>query len=459
MTDRSREYIPGLIASLHRGVIDRREFFKRATAAGLSAALAGQVIGRYDAVAQDATPSPGGNATSIGEPNHEHVTDTSKGNIKLYSSWPLTGTYEQIGGDAVESIKMALEDFGGAAGGFALAYEALDDGSAAQNGGPDAAKETENVNRIIADADCMVYWATYNSGMAKISIPITNGAGMAQLSYANTYPGLTKALEGVTEEGEPDRYYPSGKRNYMRVCPADDIQGFAEAKWAYDEMGKRNAYILHDQSLYGKGVADVFGLYFAQFGGTVLGSEGYDPDASDYQSLMTSIADKSPDILMVGATVDNNPAKVLQDMRGVMGDEVTFLGPDGLINAAFIQGAGDAGEGAYVTFAGYSPDKLLELGGPGADFVTRITERLGHSPDSYAVYAYESTVVTVQSLDRVGEKDRGKILDDLFATEGFVSLLGLTWSFNENGDTDSAVIGLDKIENGDFKFQKLLPAS
>jgi ABC-type branched-subunit amino acid transport system substrate-binding protein len=162
---------------------------------------------------------------------------------------------------------------------------------------------------------------------------------------------------------------------------------------------------------------------------------------------------------MVGATVDNNPAKELQDMRGVMGDEVTFLGPDGLINAAFIQGAGDAGEGAYVTFAGYSPDKLLELGGPGADFVTRITERLGHSPDSYAVYAYESTVVTVQSLDRVGEKDRGKILDDLFATEGFVSLLGLTWSFNENGDTDSAVIGLDKIENGDFKFQKLLPAS
>jgi branched-chain amino acid transport system substrate-binding protein len=456
MSDRTREYIPGLIASLHRGSIDRRQFMKRAAAAGLSATLIGQVVGRYDALAQDASPSPAGVSTDIGAPGHQHIADTSKGTIKIFSSWPLTGSYEQLGGDAVEAIKMCLADFGNAAGGFAITYEALDDGSAANNGGPDQAKETENVNRVVNDADCMVYMATYNSGMAKISIPITNEAGMAQISYANTYPGLTKPIEGVTEEGEPDIYYPTGKRNYMRVCPADDLQGGAQAAWATGEMGLSKAYILHDQSLYGKGVAQVFRLEFEKAGGEVLGFEGYDPKASDYQSLMTSVADTGPDCVQVGATVDNNAAKLLQDMRSLMGDEVVFIGPDGLINEAFVQGAGDAAEGAYLTFAGYTPDELVKNGGPGADYVNRITAILGHSPDSYAVYSYETTVAVVQSLDRVAEKDRTKILDDLFATEGFVSLLGGTWSFNDQGDTDSAIIGLAKVEGGVITYQKTI---
>ena len=99
-------------------------------------------------------------------------------------------------------------------------------------------------------------------------------------------------------------------------------------------------------------------------------------------------------------------------MRGVMGEEVIFLGPDGLINTTFVEGAGDAAEGAYLTFAGYTPDELRQ-GGPGADYVTRVTERLGDTlRTAYAVYAYETAVVVIQALDRVGEKDRTKILDD-----------------------------------------------
>ena len=428
---------------------------KRAAAAGLSAGLIGQVIGRYDAVAQDSTPAAG-DATSIGVPGVEHMTDTSKGVIQLFSSWPLTGSMEQLGGDAVQAINLCLADFGNAAGGFALEYEALDDGVAANNGGPDAAKETENVNRAVADENCMVYMGTYNSGMAKISIPITNDAGLAQISYANTYPGLTKAIEGATEEGEPDVYYPTGKRNYMRVCPADDVQGGAAANFAYNDEGRRAAYVIHDQSLYGTGVAKVFEQTFVSLGGESLGFEGYDPKASDYQALMTSIADKAPDILYIGATVDNNASKVLQDMRLLMGEEVMFLGPDGLMNAAFVQGAGDAADGAWLTFGGYTPDKLLEQGGPGADYVSRITEILGHAPDAYAVYAYETTVVVLQTLDKVGEKDRTKILDAMIATEGFVSLLGGTWSFTETGDTDSAIIGLARVEGSEIIYQKAL---
>ena len=119
---------------------------------------------------------------------------------------------------------------------------------------------------------------------------------------------------------------------------------------------------------------------FVELGAEVLGFEGYDPKAPDYQALMTKIADAAPDLVYVGATVDNNPSKVLLDMRSLMpADEVIFLGPDGLITQAFIDGAGDAAEGAFITFAGLPP---AELEGPGADFVTRMSEILGHAPDA-----------------------------------------------------------------------------
>jgi len=444
-----------LIDQLRARRIDRRSFMVRAAALGLSGAAIAAGLNRAGGTsAQDATPgaSPaaGTKATDIGAPGIAHITDTSKGTIKLYSSWPLTGTYDQIGGDAVEAVNMALEDYGNAAGGYALVYEALDDGTAANNGGWDPAVETENANRVINDPEAMVYLATYNSGAAKISIPLMNAVPMAMISYANTYPGLTKAIPDATEEGEPDVYYPSGTRNYMRTVPADDIQGSAGANWAFNKQGRRKAYILHDNSLYGQGVARVFQLTFERLGGEILGFDGYDEAAPDYQSLMTSIADTGPDILYCGATVDNNASKLIQDMRGLMPvEDVIFLGPDGLINQAFIDGAGGDATGAYLTFAGFPPSALQ---GPGADYATRITERLGHPPDSYAVYAYECIAVVVQAIDKAGVNDRAAILEAMLATEGFNSLLGGSWSFTESGDTDALTMSVSIVENDDFKF-------
>lgn len=446
----ARDYVVDLMARLHTGKISRRDFAKRAAAAGLSAGLIGQALRVASVRAQDAT---GTKASDIGLANVEHMTDTSKGTIKFYSSWPTTGQMKGTGGDAVVAVELCLEDFGSAAGGFAIEYEAMDDSSAANPGKWDTAKESENANKAVNDPDAMVYLGTYNSNAAKVSIPILNAvepAGMAMISFANTYPGLTAAVENATEPGEPEVYYPSGKRTYMRVVPHDELQGVAGANWAYNKLGKKKAFILHDLSLYGEGVATIFRLQWESLGGEVLGFEGYEPTAGDYQTKMTSIADSGPDILYVGATVENNPSKVLQDMRSVMTVEDTiFLGPDGLFSQSFIDGAGDAAEGAYVTFAGFPPG---ELEGPGADYATRMEERLGYPPDAYAVYSYEAVVVALQAIDQVQEKDRGMILDAMAATEGFVSLLGGSWSFDANGDTDAKKMSVNIIEGTGFSF-------
>jgi len=451
-----------LVEQLEDRRIDRRTFLIRAAALGASASVIATTLSRVQpAAAQDASPSPGAAATrlDIGAPGIQHITDTSKGTIKLYSSWPLTGASTHIGGDAVESIKMALEDRGNAAGGYAMTYEALDDGIAAKNGAWDAGTEAENANKVVNDATAMVYMATYNSGAAQISIPILNQvkpAGMAMISYANTAVQLTKPYP-TNEAGFPDKLYPSGKRNYMRVVPADDIQGASAANWAYSDMGSRKAYVLHDNQVYGKGVATVFANSFKQLGGTVIDEQPFDPDAPEYGGLMDGIAAQGPDILYLGAIVNLNASKLLQDMRDRMpADQVTFLGPDGLVNQAFVDGAGDAAEGAFITFAGLPPQQLT---GAGKDWYDAMKARLGREPDAYAVYAYETAVAVVQAIDKVGANDRGKILDALFGTEGFSGLLG-TWSFTETGDTSATTMSLNKVVNGAITFQKkIAPAS
>lgn len=432
-----------LVEQVNSGAIDRRTFMVRAAALGLSAGFAGALLGGRAAAAQDATPAAGG-ATLVGNPSIPHLTTTDKGTIKFYSSWPMIAASEQIGGDSREAVMLALEDYGNAAGGFAVEYTPLDD-AIASTGSWDAGKESENANTAINDADAMVYIGTYNSGAAAISIPILNAVPMAMISPANTYTGLTQAVEGVTEPGEPDKYYPSGKRNYMRNTVPDHLQGGAQANWAV-EQGLMSAYVLHDNQLYGKGLAAAFNLYYQQLGGESLGFEAYQPDAPDYQALANSIADKGPALVYIGAIVNLNPGKVVQDLRSVLpADQVAIMVPDGCYNQAFIDSAGDAAEGVYVTFGGVPPAFLeSELG---KDWLTRMQARIGHEPDAYATYAYEATIIALQAIDQVQDKDRAKILDAMFATKDFQGLSG-TYAITATGDPDKPSIFLSQIKDG-----------
>jgi len=144
--------------------------------------------------------------------------------IKIYSSMPRTGASKGLTDSITNGIKMAFDEAGNKVGTYNLRYEDLDDATAAK-GNWDAAKEADNANRAVNDAQVMAYIGTFNSGAASVSIPILCKANLAMISPANTYPGLTKPGKG--EADEPDKFYQGCQRNYVRVIPADDLQGVA----------------------------------------------------------------------------------------------------------------------------------------------------------------------------------------------------------------------------------------
>ncbi len=387
-------------------------------------------------------------AAPAGLPHNDLAGQT----IKIVSSLPRTGSSKGQTDTVVNSILMCLEEANYQVNGATIQYTDMDDATAAK-GAWDAAKEAENANAAAADPDVMLYIGTFNSGAAKVAIPILNQAGpLAMISPANTYPGLTKPGKG--EANEPDVYYPTGIRNYTRVVPADDLQGAVGANWA-KELGATKVYVLDDTELYGHGIAVVFANTAQKIGLTVAaGPEGIDTKATDYRALATKIRDTGADMVYFGGITQNNAGKLWKDIKSVA-PNMKMMGPDGIFEQAFLDDAGDAAEGTYITFGGVPPDKLT---GKGADWYQRYKAKYGSEPEAYAAYGYEACKVGLDAISRANVKDRRAIRDALFATQNYDGVLG-TWSFDENGDTTLTTMSGSQVQGGKFVFQKMIAAS
>jgi branched-chain amino acid transport system substrate-binding protein len=378
--------------------------------------------------------------------------------LKIVSSLPMTGSSLTQTQTIVNAEKLKLDQVGSKAcgGKYTLSYEAMDDATAAA-GQWDAATETENANKAAADKSVVAYLGTFNSGAAKLSIPILDNAGpLLMLSPANTYPGLTKP--GFAQ-GEPDIYYPAKVRNYARVVAADDIQGSVAARFVHDTLKASTVYILDDQQLYGKGIADVFEATAKTVGLNVVGHDGIDTKAADYKALMTKISTSNggnpPDAIFVGMVVDSNAAQLLKDKVAIMGDntKVKFVGPDGIQTQAFIDGAGaDVANGVYASVAGLPYDKLPASG---QQFKKDYDAKYGGDlNEPYAVYGYEAMNVVVAAIGSVcaaggNPADRKTLNDAVFATKNFSGVLG-TWSFDANGDTSLTDMTYYQVTGGKF---------
>lgn len=353
--------------------------------------------------------------------------------LRIYSSFPLTGSGAAATTTMVNAINLAIEQKtkGGlvCAGKFKIDYKSLDDATAAA-GKWDAAKEQENANIAVADKEAVAYIGTLNSGAAKVSMPILNKVDMVMISPANTYPGLTKGPETGAEEGEPERYFPNGKRNYVRVVPADDIQGAVAARWARS-LGVRSVYILDDTELYGKGLANVFEKTSKEIGLKVLGRDGIDGKAADYKALATKIKSTNPQMVYYGGITQNNAGQLVKDIRAA-GIKAIFMGADGILEQAFIDAAGaDVANGVLATLGGTPRNRLPAAG---RKFYTDYVAKYKGEPESYAIYSFEAASVAIAAIEKTCSADRAAVRDAVVATKNFRGVLG-TWSFGATGDT------------------------
>jgi len=376
--------------------------------------------------------------------------------LTIYSSLPLQGALGVPTKALVEGAKLALEQSGGKAGKFKIKYVSLDDSTAqASNWTPEAA--SANARKAAQDKSTAVYIGEFNSGASEVTIPILNEAGVPQISPANTLVGLTSSDPGHAP-GEPEKYYPTGKRTFARIVPRDTIQGAALATLMKQD-GCTKVAMTNDKEVYGQGLANNTKLAAKPQGLDVVANDAVDPKAPNYRSLAQKDKGLGADCFLFAGTSANNAVQLYKDF-GAQIPNLKMYGGDGVANAAVT----DPKQGGVptsldsrlqLTVATLAPSDYPQAG---KEFFKSFTQKYGvKSPDPYAIYGYEAMSLALDAIKRSGDGTQANILKAIYSTKNRQSVLG-TYSIDKNGDTTLTDYGAYGVKNGQLTFEKTIKA-
>jgi branched-chain amino acid transport system substrate-binding protein len=92
----------------------------------------------------------------------------------------------------------------------------------------------------------------------------------------------------------------------------------------------------------------------------------------------------------------------------------------------------------------------------GQAFFRDYAQKFGNTtPDPYSIYGYESMKLALDAIQRSKTGEKADIVKALFATKDRNSALG-TYSIDQNGDTTLTEMALERVQNGQLKFIKVI---
>jgi branched-chain amino acid transport system substrate-binding protein len=357
-----------------------------------------------------------------------------------------------------------LEQQNGKAGKYKVELKKYDNSTAAK-GAWDEATCSKNAGDHVANANEVAVMGTYNSGCAKLEAPVLNQdpkGPMLMISHANTNPGLTKAWD----PGEPQKYFPTGKRNYARVVTTDDIQGPAAAQFAAKDLHLTKCYVLNDNETYGQGVAKTFAAEAKKQGIAVVGEQAWDKAQPNYTALFEAVKATGADCVYFGGIFDNNGGQLTKDKVKVLGNNETvkLLAPDGFTGYPDFNALAES-QGSYLTFAGLSTDPLRAAGGKPAAFLDAYKAKYGSDPrTSYALYGVQALQVILAAIEK-SDGTRKSVRDQVFEGAGVtvpatVAVLGKEVKIDPaSGDVNVKDISIELEKGNKETFHKAWPVS
>ncbi|MCC7087829.1 MAG: branched-chain amino acid ABC transporter substrate-binding protein [Chloroflexi bacterium] len=334
----------------------------------------------------DDTGGDGGDVT-YGSAGFKVVEIDAGAPVKIGISSVTSGDLKGLGQPIVDAAKLAGE--GKTIQGHPIEWVVKDDQCSADGGAAAA-------NQILQE------------GVVAAVGPICSGAVVAaQPQYEQA--GVTHVSPSSTAHKPtfPDRN--DVFQTFLRTTYSDDIQGPAQAKFAYGTLQAKTAYIVYDTDAYGSGLRDAFRKAFEAEGGKIVGTpEGFEKKTTDFKSIVTNIQNAKPDLVYFsGFYAEATP--FIKQLRAENKD-VKFLSGDGVKNDEFTKGAGADAEGAYLSL----PSPVYS--GAGYQSFTELFEKAtGLKVDSspFVAESYDAATVIITALEKVAEKDGDKLKIDL----------------------------------------------
>jgi branched-chain amino acid transport system substrate-binding protein len=425
--------------------VRKRPFLGLLIAAVAALALVASGCGSKKSSSNTNTSGGGGSVTALPASSCQAIYQgSSKPDYIVASDLPLQGSSRTQTIEMTKAMKFVLKQHNFKAGSYNIGYQSCDD-STAQAGKWDSGKCSANGHAYANNKKVIGVLGTFNSGCAEIVIPILNRAPdgpVGMVSPANTYVGLTHSGPG-TAAGEPEKYYPTGKRNYIRIVAADDYQGASNAMLA-KQLGYKSVFVFNDKEAYGLGVATDFRNAAKKLGLKIAGFTAWAPNASSYEALANKVKQSGADVAYLGGLECENGSKLIKDLRGVLGKSFPLIAPDGFSSFSDTwKNSGGAALGMYISVAGQPNEKL---GPAGKKFVKDFGAELGSEPNPYSAYGAQTMEVMLNAIANSGGS-RAKVADNLLHTKVTDGILG-NFSINANGDTTSNPVTQYKLGPG-----------
>jgi len=238
----------------------------------------------------------------------------------------------------------------------------------------------------------------------------------------------------------------------FRTCFIDPFQGAVMARFAKEELGAKKVAILFDfKQDYSVGLADFFRKTFLAQGGQIVADERYTSGDIEFRAQLTTIRAASPDAVFVPGYYTE--LGLIAKQARELGLNVPLLGGDGWDSAKTLEIGGKAVEGYYFSnhYAADSTSPKVQ------GFVGAYKAKYGEVPDAMAALGYDMTGILADAIVRAGTTEAPKLRDAIAATKDYDGVTGkITIDAQRNAQKDAVVL---KIEDGQFKFYRSVPAS
>jgi branched-chain amino acid transport system substrate-binding protein len=364
--------------------------------------------------------------------------------LLVVSDLPLQGGVQVSGTQMAQAIHYSLRRRGFRAGRFRVGYQSCDD-SVARTGLFDEARCAANARMYATDPDVVGVIGPLNSPCAVAALPILNrapGGPLPIVSPLNSYLGLTRVGPGAPR-GELASLYPTGRRNYLRVFPTDDVQAAALAVFARS-LGRTRVALLDDGDPgYGAALASAFERAARKLGLDVVLRAHWNAQAQSYRRLAEQVSHASSDVVVLSGLLDDNGAAVVRDLRARLGRQVPLLATDGFTPVPLlIHQAGSAAQGVYISLSGLT---IQKLGPAGRRFARAFSAtQPGIELEPSAIYAAQAAEVMLNAIAH-SNGTRTSVLQHLFATNIRDGLVGAV-AFNAAGDITQTPITILRAE-------------
>ncbi len=365
----------------------------------------------------------------------------------IVSDLPLKGASAERSRQMNDAIVQEIARKGWQAGQkIQVAFQACDD-SLGSTGEWDEDLCRSNAQAYAANPDVIGVIGTYNSGCAAIEMPILNrapGGGVPMVSPGNTFVCLTEPSPTLCKPDEPSVYYPTGKRNYVRVVPNDAVQGAGLASYA-NELGVKRPFVLYAaDDPTSRGQALTFVAAAEALGMLPRGYAQWDPAASDYAVQMRKVRAAGADGLVLAGLLEQNGVQLIRDKVATLGANdgaVKLLAFDGFAQQATIVNTGPDSKGMYVSLPGKVPSALT---GSGDVFVKELRAQIPENPiEVFAPYSGQAAEVLLNAI-RLGNTRAGTIAE-LFTTKVEDGITG-SFTITPSGDPEPAPISVQRAD-------------